>query len=255
MKTEPKSVRKGEIANVDTVEVVDAYTVKLNLKQPGRRPAGHADRPGRHDGLAQGRPGARRRSSSATPRVRAPGPFEFVEWVKDDHLLHQAQRRLLEQAGRPVPRPHPLPADPRRHGQAAEPAGGRDRRDGLRRSRATWPRSRRTRTSSWSTCRRWPTFAYQLNHTKPPFDNKALRQAVAYALDLEADRQGRLARRRRAGQRADPAVELGLRQARSRRSSATSPRPRRSWPRAASRTASPSRSRPTTSRSTSRKPR
>ena len=28
-------------------------------------------------------------------------------------------------------------------------------------------------------------FAYQLNHTKPPFDNKALRQAVAYALDLE----------------------------------------------------------------------
>src|SRR4029077_6919517 len=28
-------------------------------------------------------------------------------------------------------------------------------------------------------------FAYQLNHTKPPFDIKALRQAVAYSLDLE----------------------------------------------------------------------
>ena len=28
-------------------------------------------------------------------------------------------------------------------------------------------------------------FAYQLNHTRPPFDNKALRQAVAYSLDLE----------------------------------------------------------------------
>src|SRR5437773_82817 len=28
-------------------------------------------------------------------------------------------------------------------------------------------------------------FAYQLNHQKPPFNNKALRQAVAYSLDLE----------------------------------------------------------------------
>jgi peptide/nickel transport system substrate-binding protein len=28
------------------------------------------------------------------------------------------------------------------------------------------------------------SFAYQLNHTKPPFDNKALRHAVASALDL-----------------------------------------------------------------------
>src|SRR5262244_4669421 len=30
MKTEPKSVRKGELANVDTVDVVDAYTIKIN---------------------------------------------------------------------------------------------------------------------------------------------------------------------------------------------------------------------------------
>src|SRR5207244_8575643 len=28
-------------------------------------------------------------------------------------------------------------------------------------------------------------FAYQLNHTRPPFNVKPLRQAVAYALDLE----------------------------------------------------------------------
>jgi len=29
------------------------------------------------------------------------------------------------------------------------------------------------------------SFGYQLNHTKPPFNNKALRQAVAHALDTE----------------------------------------------------------------------
>ena len=34
MKTEPKSVRKGEVASIDTVDVIDAYTVKLNLKRP-----------------------------------------------------------------------------------------------------------------------------------------------------------------------------------------------------------------------------
>src|SRR5204863_4307726 len=28
-------------------------------------------------------------------------------------------------------------------------------------------------------------FAYQLNHTRPPFNNKALRQALAHSLDLE----------------------------------------------------------------------
>src|SRR4030095_2477688 len=33
MKSEPKSVRKGEVANIDTVEVVDAHTLKVNLKK------------------------------------------------------------------------------------------------------------------------------------------------------------------------------------------------------------------------------
>src|SRR5438552_7241474 len=34
MKSEPKSLRKGEVANIDSVEVVDATTIKLNLKRP-----------------------------------------------------------------------------------------------------------------------------------------------------------------------------------------------------------------------------
>src|SRR5262245_63321458 len=33
MKTDPKSVRKGELANVDSVDAVDPYTIKLNLKK------------------------------------------------------------------------------------------------------------------------------------------------------------------------------------------------------------------------------
>src|SRR5499433_1696006 len=34
MKTEPKSVRKGEVANIESVEVVDAATIRINLKKP-----------------------------------------------------------------------------------------------------------------------------------------------------------------------------------------------------------------------------
>ena len=31
MKNEPRSVRKGEVASIDTVDVLDPYTIKLNL--------------------------------------------------------------------------------------------------------------------------------------------------------------------------------------------------------------------------------
>ena len=109
MKTEPKSVRKGEVASIDTVDVVDAYTVKLNLKRPDAALlATLTDRAGMmvSPKTAQERgPELERNAKGA-----GTGPFEFVEWVKDDHLADPAQRQLLEQAGRPVPRPDPLPA-------------------------------------------------------------------------------------------------------------------------------------------------
>src|SRR5256886_17647268 len=34
MKTEPKSVRKGEVASIESVGVVDPYTIKINLRRP-----------------------------------------------------------------------------------------------------------------------------------------------------------------------------------------------------------------------------
>ena len=34
MKTAPKSVRKGELASVEAVEVVDSHTIKLHMKKP-----------------------------------------------------------------------------------------------------------------------------------------------------------------------------------------------------------------------------
>ena len=172
------------------------YTIKTQPEAAGRGAAGHPDRPRRHDGLAQGR------SRSAAPELErnakgaGTGPFEFVEWVKDDHLLLKRNDELLEQGGRPVPRPSPLPADPRRHRQAAEPPGRRDRRDGLRPAARRGRRSRRDKNVVVVDVPSLADFAYQLNHTRPPFDNKALRQAVAVRARPRGDRQGRLAERR-----------------------------------------------------------
>ena len=51
------SFRKPEIGIVDSVEVVDPLTIKLNLKQPFSPADRPAHRPVGHDGLAQGRGG------------------------------------------------------------------------------------------------------------------------------------------------------------------------------------------------------
>ena len=96
-------MRKGEIANIDTVEVVDPYTVKLNLKRPDAALlATLTDRAG----MMVSPKAVQKRGAELERNAKGAGtgPFEFVEWVKDDHLADQAQRRLLEQAGRALPR-------------------------------------------------------------------------------------------------------------------------------------------------------
>ncbi len=86
MKTEPKSVRKGEVASIESVDVVDPYTIKINLRRPDAALlATLTDRAGMmvSPKVVQERgPELERNAKGA-----GTGPFEFVEWVKDDHLL------------------------------------------------------------------------------------------------------------------------------------------------------------------------
>src|SRR2546425_79201 len=104
MKTEPKSVRKGEVASIDSVDVVDSHTIKINLKRPDAALlATLTDRAGM--------------MVSVQPRDGAAVKADKNVVVLDVPSL--------------------------------------------------------------------AAFAYQLNHQRPPFNNKALRQAVAYSLDLE----------------------------------------------------------------------
>ena len=131
MKTEPKSVRKGEVANIDSVDVVDSHTIKVNLKKPDAALlATLTDRAGMmvSPKVVQERGGELGRNAKGA----GTGPFEFVEWVKDSHLVIKRNDGYWNKQGGPYldrVRYRPIPDD---DGQAAEPAGRRDRRDRLR---------------------------------------------------------------------------------------------------------------------------
>ncbi len=109
MKTDPKSVRKGETANIDSVDVVDSHTIRLNLRRPDASIAGGPHGPRGDDGLPEGRPGA-----GPGPRAERAGGRHGalrVRRVGEGRSHHaEAERQLLEQAGGPVPRPDPLTA-------------------------------------------------------------------------------------------------------------------------------------------------
>ena len=183
MKTEPKSVRKGEVASIDSVDVVDAYTIKLNLKRPDAALlATLTDRAGMmvSPKTAQERgPELERNAKGA-----GTGPFEFVEWVKDDHLLIKRNDGYWNKQGGPYldrVRYRPIPDDTVKL-QSLQ-TGEIDVIDYVQpRDVATVKGDRSVVVVDVPSL---ADFAYQLNLTRPPFATKALRQAVAYSLDLE----------------------------------------------------------------------
>jgi peptide/nickel transport system substrate-binding protein len=183
MANDAKSVRKGEVANIGSAEVVDPLTVKLNLKQPDSTLlAGLTDRAGMiisPAALKKLGPDLERNPAGA-----GTGPFEFVEWVKDDHIL---LKRNESYWAKDVPyldqiRYRPIPDDTVKL-QSLQ-AGEIDVMDYVA------PRNVSVAKGDSSLVvvdvPSLAAFWYMLNTTRPPFDNKALRQAVTYAIDNEA---------------------------------------------------------------------
>ncbi|TMQ16194.1 MAG: peptide ABC transporter substrate-binding protein [Candidatus Rokuibacteriota bacterium] len=183
MKTETKSVRKGELANVDSVDVVDPFTLRLNLKKPDAALlATLTDRAGMmvSPKVVQERGGELERNA----RGAGTGPFEFVEWVKDDHILLKRNDGYWSRQGGPYldrVRYRPIPDDTVKL-QSLQ-AGEIDVMDYVQpRDVAAVKADKNVVVLDVPSL---ADFAYQLNHTRPPFSVKALRQAVAYGLDLE----------------------------------------------------------------------
>jgi len=188
MKTEAKSVRKGELANVDTVDVVDSHTIKLNLKKPDAALlATLTDRAGMmiSPKVVQERGSELERNAKGA----GTGPFEFVEWVRDDHLLIKRNEQYWNRQGGPYLdriRFRPIPDDTVKL-QSLQ-AGEIDVIDYVQ-PRDVAP-ARADKRLVVVDVPSLAAFAYQLNHTRPPFNVKALRQAVAYALDVEQIAKG-----------------------------------------------------------------
>ena len=184
MKTDPKSVRKGETANIDTVDVVDSHTIRLNLKRPDASLlAALTDRAGMmvSPKVVQERgPDLERNAKGA-----GTGPFEFVEWVKDDHiLLKRFDNYWNKQKGGPYLdqiRYRPIPDDTVK--LASLQSGEIDVMDYVQ------PRDVAAVKADKNLVEvdvpSLAQFSYVLNHTKPPFNNRALRQAVISGLDID----------------------------------------------------------------------
>jgi len=183
MKTEPKSLRKGEVANIDSVDVVDAATIKINLKRPDASLlATLTDRAGMMVSpkvVAERGAGLERDARGA-----GTGPFEFVEWVRDSHLVIKRNDSYWNKQGGPYldrVRYRPIPDDVVKL-QSLQ-AGEIDVMDYvLPRDVAPMKADKRLVVVDVPSL---AAFGYQLNHTRPPFNVKALRQAVAYAVDLD----------------------------------------------------------------------
>jgi len=83
--TDKKSLRGPEIGFVQTVEVMDPYTVKFNLKAPfAPLLANLSDRAGMM--VSQKAAEAGGQDFTRKPVGGGTGAFKFVEWVKDDHI-------------------------------------------------------------------------------------------------------------------------------------------------------------------------
>jgi peptide/nickel transport system substrate-binding protein len=82
-KTMPESIRKSELASVDTVDVIDPLTVRFNLKKPDSTLlAALTDR----SGMMVAPEAAKQAGAKFGLNPVCSGPYKFVERVQQDHI-------------------------------------------------------------------------------------------------------------------------------------------------------------------------
>ena len=176
-----KSVRRGEIANVQNAEVVDTFTLKLNLARPDAALlATLTDRAGMMISPAA----VQKLGADLQRNPVGTGPFQFVEWVKDDHLTLKRFDDYWDKSAGPYldgVRFRPIPDDTVKAQSLI--AGELEVMDYVA------PRDVAMLKGNSNVAEvdvaSLAAFGYQLNTTKAPFDSKALRLAVAHGIDTD----------------------------------------------------------------------
>jgi peptide/nickel transport system substrate-binding protein len=186
--TDPKSVRAPEINSIQTIDVVDPYTVRLSLKAPfAPLLANLVDRAGMmlspkavqtlgNDTLAQ------------KPTAAGSGPYMFVEWVTNDHTTLQRNPNYWKKdaAGNQLPYLDKLTYRPITDATvllANLKTGDLDVSYSIAAKDVSSVKS-----GSELILKDAPGLGFNglgFNVTKPPFDKKEVRQAVAEVLDRD----------------------------------------------------------------------
>jgi peptide/nickel transport system substrate-binding protein len=175
------SIRRSELGSVKSVDVLDPLRVRLTLKEPDAALlAALSDRAG----MIVSPAAVEKYGKDFARHAVGTGPFQFVEWVKDDHLTIRKFPGYWK-PGLPYLDEIVYKGIPDNTVKlTALRAGALDLIDDLppkdvAATKAN-PKLRVVET---------PGLGYrriELNHTRPPFNNKALRQAVAGAINREA---------------------------------------------------------------------
>jgi peptide/nickel transport system substrate-binding protein len=185
--TAPDSARKSDLASVQSVEATDPYTAVLHLKRPDATLLAQlVDRAGMMLSPAAVRQAGSRLGVS--PVGAGSGPFEFVEWKRDDHLTLKRNPDYWrkDKAGHPLPYLDQLVYRPMTDLNAiltslktgdvdmARTVAGKD--------------VAAVRSDSSLVYRDTPGLGYQgfeLNRSAPPFNDPAKAKAVELAVDRQ----------------------------------------------------------------------
>lgn len=176
-----KSLRRGEVASIDKVTAVDANTVRLDLKGPNSALlATLSDRAGMMVSPAA----IQQYGADLARHPVGTGPFKFVEWLPGDHVTLQRNEGywkpglplLDEITYRPV-------LDPLVKLESLQ-SGQFDFVDYAPPQKVASLKS--DASVAFIPVKSLAAYWLWLNTTRPPFDNKSIRQAMALGIDSAA---------------------------------------------------------------------
>ncbi len=181
-----KSLRASEISSIKDVTVVDDFTIKFTLKAPNASLlATLSDRAGMIISPAA----IQKYGADLARNPVGTGPFQFVEWVKDDHLTVKKFAGYWDKGADGQPLPY---LDQVIYKGIPDPTVRLTSLKTATLDMIDRPAPKDTvalRAGKDLVYDEVPGLGYQavdLNNTKPPFDKVEVRQAFAYAVDRAA---------------------------------------------------------------------